>query len=141
MLIVLDTNILVSALMKHGGPPEQLLNLWEDKRFELITSEFQHDELSRVLSYERVRRYVSEEQVARLNQLLADFAVMAEPTPDVSLSDDSDDNIIIGTAIGGFADMLVSGDKKHLLPLGNAHGIPIVPPVEAVQRIMGVGTQ
>lgn len=127
--------------MKHGGPPEQLLNLWEDKRFELITSEFQHDELSRVLSYERVRRYVSEEQVARLNQLLADFAVMAEPTPDVSLSDDSDDNIIIGTAIGGFADMLVSGDKKYLLPLGNAHGIPIVPPVEAVQRIMGVGTQ
>ena len=127
--------------MSHGSPPEQLLNLWQDHHFQLVTSEFQRTELSRALSYEKIRPYVSERQIYRLNQSLDDFAVIVEPVSDVALSSDADDNVILATAIAGKADMLVSGDEKHLIPLGSVEGIPILTPREAIERILSSAQQ
>jgi len=122
--------------MSNGGYPDQLLTLWQDKHFRLVTSDFQRDELSRALGYKRIQPYVSEQDIFRLNQWLDDFAEVVEPTPGISLSNDPEDNIILGTAIAGQADLLVSGDKKHLLPLGMVKQIPILSPRQAIEKIL-----
>lgn len=53
----------------------------------------------------------------------------------MSVSPDPDDNVILATAIAGQADLIVSGDKKHMLALGQVDGIPIVPAAEAADRL------
>lgn len=45
-------------------------------------------------------------------------------------------NVILGTAIAGQADMLVTGDKKHLVPLGRVQGLSILTPREAIEKIV-----
>lgn len=45
MRLVLDTNILLSALMVRGTPPDYLYNAWRQGRFELASTEVQLDEL------------------------------------------------------------------------------------------------
>ena len=69
-----------------------------------------------------------------------DAAVLVEPDPSVNLSGDPEDDIILGTAVAGQADVLVSGDKKHLLSLGNIQGIPILDPRDALAKILASRT-
>lgn len=58
MRMVLDTNVLVSALITPGGLPEQLLQHWEAGEFTLVTSEEQLGEIQRVLGYEKLARFI-----------------------------------------------------------------------------------
>lgn len=55
MRMVLDTNVLVSALITPGGLPDKLLQHWEADDFTLVTSSAQLDELLRVLAYDKLR--------------------------------------------------------------------------------------
>ena len=41
MRVVLDTGILIAALITSGTPPDTIYRAWRKKRFELITSEWQ----------------------------------------------------------------------------------------------------
>ena len=49
-------------------------------------------------------------------------------------STDPADNEILAAAFAGGADLIVSGDRRHVLSLGKAEGIPIVTAREAVER-------
>ena len=60
-----------------------------------------------------------------LNTLEAQGEVVTD-LPNIGASPDPDDNLILATAIAGRADLIVSGDKKHMLSLGRVHGIPII---------------
>jgi predicted nucleic acid-binding protein len=51
MRVILDTNILCSALLTPGGPTDQLCRAWRDGRFVLLTSEQQLEEFPRQLPY------------------------------------------------------------------------------------------
>ena len=62
-------------------------------------------------------------------------AIILENPPAVNLSLDPGDNPILAAAIAGNADLIVSGDKKHMLALTEVEGIPIVTAREALQRI------
>ena len=42
---------------------------------------------------------------------------------------------ILSTAIAGDADLIVAGDRDHVLAVGSAHGIPIVTAREAADRL------
>ena len=53
----------------------------------------------------------------------------------VNLSPDPKDNPILAAAIAGKADLIVSGDKKHVLALGEVGGIPVVTAREALKRL------
>jgi predicted nucleic acid-binding protein len=53
----------------------------------------------------------------------------------VNLSPDPKDNPILAAAIAGKADLIVSGDKKHMLALGAVAGIPIVTAKNALDRL------
>lgn len=135
MRLVLDTNILVSALISKAGPPGQLLVAVRDRLITLVTSREQLAELRDVLGRERLRPYISVADARDLLATIEAIAVIAEDLPDVSDSPDPKDNPILATAIAGEADFLVSGDKGDLLALGSVQGIAIITAVEALARL------
>ena len=55
--------------------------------------------------------------------------------PDLDVSPDPDDNPILAIGVAGQVDMIVSGDKPHMLALGHIEGIPIVSPRIAVWQL------
>lgn len=126
MRIVLDTNILVSALISQAGPPGQVLAEVKRGRLTLITSVFQIAELRRVLGRPHLRRVVAPDAA---HDLMANIEAVGEVVgdlPAVRASPDPDDNLILATAIAGRADRIVSGDKTDMLALGRIEGIPII---------------
>ena len=48
---------------------------------------------------------------------------------------DADDDHVIAAAVAAHADFIVTGDRRHLLPIGNHHGIAIVEASEALRQI------
>jgi uncharacterized protein len=115
--VVLDTGILISSLILPDTPPERIYRLWRDKRFTLLTSEWQLGEFRRVSRYPKVARYFAPYRAGTLLNLLSTEAQVVTDLPSVNLSPDPDDNPLLAIAITGKADYLVSGDKQHLLTL------------------------
>ena len=102
----------------------------------LVTSPVQLRELRAVVSRERLGPYIRREEADDLIRNLEAVAeVVTTALPNVDVSPDPDDNRILGTAIAGRADMIVSGDKKHMLSLGHVEGIPIVSVADATHRL------
>ncbi len=127
VVIVLDTSVLISALISQGTPPQQLYLKWMEGVFRLLTSTAQVEEFTRVIEYDRLKKYIRSPTEAReMLQTLQEDAEILQELPDVHISPDPDDNAILATAIAGKADYLVSGDKGDLLGLGEIEGVPIV---------------
>ena len=135
--VLLDTNVIVSGLLSGSSPPGRLIIAWQDGAFVLLSSRAQIDELRRVMAYDHLRTRIGPQQVLDALDNLDANAVIVEPAAGVELSPDLDDNVILATAIAGRADLIVSGDKRHMLALGSAEGVPIVSPAEALSRLSG----
>jgi putative PIN family toxin of toxin-antitoxin system len=135
--LVLDTNILVSALISEAGPPGQLLAAVKQRRITLITSQEQITELRDVLSRERLRPYIRRDDADDLLATIDAIAVVARELPATALSRDPKDDPILATAVAGKADFLVSGDKADLLVLGQVQGIGIITAAHALRRLAG----
>jgi hypothetical protein len=119
MRVVLDTNVLVSALLVESSPPAQLIAQWRQGRFTLLTAAPQLDELMRVTRYPKIRARLRPALAGRLINDLREIAVVVETLLPVDLSPDPYDNYLLAIATGGEADYLVTGDKADLLALGN----------------------
>lgn len=138
MRVVLDTNVLLAALISPYTPPDTIYRAWRDRRFELVTSTKQLEELRRVSRYPKLRRILPPHRIgAMVNNMQG--AVVLERLPelpqDVELSD-PDDAFLVATAIAGGAAWLVTGDRRAgLLQLGRVGGAAIVTPREFVREI------
>ena len=55
MRVILDTNVLLGALISPHGPPDAIYRAWRAARFELVTSRAQLDELRRVSRYPKLK--------------------------------------------------------------------------------------
>ena len=138
MKIVLDTNVLVSGLISQGSPPGGLTEAWRSGRFTLLTSRAQLIEFRRVLGYERLQKYVNQDQAQTLVETIVSVAeILDEELRKIQFSPDPDDNLIIASAIVGEADLIVTGDKSVLLFLKEVEGIRIVAPRQALEDIGG----
>ncbi len=126
MRVVLDTNVLVSALLLESSPPGQLIINWRQGRFVLLTAAPQLDELMRVTRYPKIRARLKPALAGRLVNDLREVAVVVKSLPPVDVSPDPYDNYLLSIASGGEADYLVSGDKPDLLALGHHQGTKIV---------------
>ncbi len=135
MRVVLDTNILIGALITKGTPPDLLYQTWLRGEIELVTSLAQLGEMAGVLARPRLRRFVDADEAAAIVENIGARAVVLHELPVVDLSPDPDDNPIMATAIAGKADLLVTGDKKHLLVLGVVEGVRVVSAREALIRV------
>lgn len=126
MRLVIDTNILVSALLAAGSLPAHLLVHWRQGRFELLTSVEQVDELRRVTRYPKIRARLAPAQAGRLVNELHGLAITVTNLPVVTASPDPNDNHLLALAEAGAADILVTGDKRDLLALQRHAGTRIL---------------
>jgi putative PIN family toxin of toxin-antitoxin system len=124
--LVIDTNVLVSALFSSTSLPAHLIELWRQGLFDLLTSADQLDELMRVTRYPRIRDRLTPALAGRLINELRDLAIVLKDLPIVTVSPDPWDNYLLATAAAGGADFLVTGDKRDLPPLGGCGGAKIV---------------
>ncbi|MBS1249971.1 MAG: hypothetical protein MAG431_01560 [Chloroflexi bacterium] len=131
MIIVLDTNVLISALLSPQGVPAKVMNRWEAEEFDVAVSPSLLVELERVLHYPRIRERFQEPQ-EKINLFLKRLKrVSIHVRPDFRLDvikDDPDDNRILECALTANASYIISGDD-HLLSLERYRGIEILPPV------------
>lgn len=136
MKVVLDTNVVVSALV-WGGVPYKLIEAAAAGDIELVTSPVLLAELRDVLGREHLasRLLAQRSTVEQATTLYAELAISVSPleTPRVVPGDVDDDHVIAAAAAGG-AQVVVSGDR-HLLTLGKHQGIDIVNAAEAVRRV------
>ena len=123
--MVIDTNLLISALLAGSSLPAHLIALWREGRFDLLTSADQLDELMRVTRYPRIRERLAPPLAGRLINELRDIAVVVKNLPVVTVSPDPFDNYLLATAAAGSADFLVTGDKRDLLALKLYEGTKI----------------
>ena len=135
MRIVIDTSVLISALITSNTPPDLLYQAWKEGRFDLVTSQAQLDELKRVTDYKKLQRFITPNDVADLLSTIDSCAVILATLPDVFYSPDPNDNHIIAAAIVGDADLIVSGGKRHLLSLQEVAGIPIITTRQAIEQL------
>ena len=126
MRLVLDTNILVSALLSTTSLPARIILLWRAGRFELLTAAEQLDEFARVTRYPKIRERLTPAVAGRLVNDLRALAVSVGTLPAVDASSDPDDNYLLAIAMAGSADFLVTGDKRDLLGLGTHAGTRII---------------
>jgi putative PIN family toxin of toxin-antitoxin system len=121
MRLVLDTNILLSALMVRGTPPDKLYEAWRHGRFQLASAEQQLEELKRVLRRPFFQDRLTASEIGRMVNDIRRLATMCDPLPDVSASPDPNDDFLLAIAQAADADYLITGDKSDLLALGS-HG-------------------
>lgn len=140
MRAVLDTNVVVSALL-WGGKPFDLLQAAVDGDLLLCTSPALLAELRDVLARDHLAARL-EGQRSSVDQAVTLYAGLAvsvtpESTPPV-VSADADDDHVIAAAVAAQADLVISGDR-HLLDLVRHGDIRIVTPADAVRLIGGNG--
>jgi putative PIN family toxin of toxin-antitoxin system len=137
--IVLDTNVVVSALLWHGAP-YGLIRAAVDGTLTLCTSAELLAELREVLGREHLfaRLDLQSSSVDEALALYGGLALSVVPTsvPGVVRADPDVDHVI-ATAVAAKADLIVSGDH-HLLDIGLHKGIRIVTPAEAARMLAAV---
>lgn len=133
--VVVDTNIIISGTFWRGAPLTVLQGA-DDGLYTLLTSDELLEELQRTLSKRRFERVfaalgVTTEDVLALYQARAEKVTPAEIPPDAVR--DAKDIPVLACAVGGKADVIVSGDKD-LLSIGNYTYIPVLSAVQFLER-------
>ena len=132
--VVLDTNVIISALIADG-PPRRILKRCRLLEVTLFLSDAILTELAEVM---RRKFDWSAGQVSVLLQELRTFALVVTPARTVRvIADDPADNRVLECALEAQADVIVSGDTRHLQPLGAFEGIPILSPAEYAAERLG----
>ncbi|MBI5390884.1 putative toxin-antitoxin system toxin component, PIN family [Candidatus Woesearchaeota archaeon] len=130
--VVVDTNVLISALGWEGKPGNILQMVVENKR-ELIISHQQMKELERVLSYPKL--VFLQDGKERFLNLLLNIGTLVETTGTMKvIQEDPTDNILLEAAIMGEAEIIITGDA-HLLKLKNYRGVSILTPAQFLDLV------
>lgn len=138
--LVLDTNVVIAGLLWAGAPRTLLQRAIDGQAVALFSSPALIDELGRTLRYPKLARRVESFGV-EATALVAQYAALVHlehpaRVPRVVM-DDADDDHVIAAAVAARADLIVTGDARHLLPIGVHQGIAIVTPRDVLNRLNG----
>ena len=132
MRVVADTNVLISALL-FGGVSDQVFLAGLRDEIQLVTSDPLLKELERILKnkfkldVQLVRAVIEEvRNVSEVVEVSSHIKVISHP---------EEDNRVLECAVDGKADLIVTGDTKHILPLKEFLGIKILSPSEFVKHL------
>jgi len=131
-----DTNVLVSAFIA-GGPPSRVIEASIDGRIELVLADHVIDELERVLT---LKLGFEPERLRDITALLMDIAVarVDAPTPPAeAVTGDPDDDVVLACGVSAGVQIIVSGDRRHMLPVREHRGIRIVSPQALLAELAG----
>ena len=121
--VVLDTNILISAIL-FGGNPRKILSLIIDNKIQAFISPFIIFELKEVL---RKKFNFPLEILEELEELIKEKFIIVYPKKTINLIKEVlADNRILECAVEAKADFLISGDTKHILKLKKINKTKIV---------------
>jgi len=132
MNIVIDTNVVISAIL-FGGEPGKLIDLWKKGQITPLITEEIMAEYIRVLAYPKFK--LSEEEINYIihREILPFFKVVkSKPGPSI-IKKDPDDDKFIQCAEAGKAKFIISGDR-HLLALKSHSGIEILTPAQFLPK-------
>ena len=130
LVAVLDTNVLLSGV-GWKGKPYQCLELARAGAIDAFTCPEILDELTEKL---RTRLHFTPDRInATLTELLSVLTVVRIANQLHGVSTDPDDDKILECAVVASATHIVTGDRKHLLPLNHYRNMPIVSPAEFLQ--------
>lgn len=133
--VCIDANIYISGIA-FGGKPLKILEFALDRKFYLITSLVILNEVKRNL----IKKLdFTESEVDQLLEEIIQVSTIYEPTGNIQFINHKQDNLVLETALLGSADILVTGDKKDLLPLKIFQGIIIEPPSAFIARLEVLG--
>ena len=125
--VVIDTNVFVSGLTFKGKPRRVLDLIWKGE-IEVCVSSFILKELKETLEKdfawegERI-----EETIERIKR----ETLQVQPKTKISvIKEKESDNRILECGVEGKAQYIISGDKRHLLPLKEYQGIKIISPAQ-----------
>lgn len=130
--VVIDTNVFVSGLNFRGRPREVLDLAWR-KQIEVYISPFILEELKRVLEEDFGW---NKERIERTIERIKEETVQVQPKIKISaIKEKEADNRILECSIEGKAEYIISGDRRHLLPLKEYKGIKILSPAQFLRSI------
>ncbi len=126
-----DANVYISAIA-FGGKPLKVIERALSREFLLISgANILHEVRRNLLGKLDLEK-------ARVDRFLDDISAVSSvfvPGGMIHATANEGDNLVLEVALMGGADVLVTGDKKHLLPLGNFQGIVIEPPSAFLARL------
>jgi putative PIN family toxin of toxin-antitoxin system len=137
MRVVLDTNILVSALIAPAGYPAAIYNAWEYDRFTLLTCAEHIAEVRATLRKSSIAALIELYKAGRLINQIKKLAANIVNLPQVRRSVHPDDDFLLALAEAGAADYLVTGDKSGLLNLKSTSGRKSLPPANSLKGSWG----
>ena len=136
MKFVLDTNVLIAALI-WGGKPYDILKLCTQTPHEVWTSPLLLAELHRTLGYTKLKPYLDARRLTQ-QQLFDQLVLILHPSMDIPLKSrvcrDPDDDVVLACAVSARADYIVSGDKD-LLVLNEFEGTPILSVAQTLELL------
>jgi putative PIN family toxin of toxin-antitoxin system len=124
MRAVLDTNVLLSALLSPHGWPDVIYRAWQKDRFDLVTSAAQIDELRRASRYLKFKDVLQPHRIGAMVNNMRD-SIMLDALPPLHESievNDPNDTFLLKMALAGEADYLVTGDHRAGLLQCGSHG-------------------
>lgn len=124
--VCLDSNIFISAFI-FFGKPAKILDLAVEKKIVSITSPQIIAEVGGVLSkkFKQDEKYIKKQL-----KVISDVSELVIPRNKIRVLKYYPDNKILEAAQQGKVDYIVTGDSKHLLPLKEFRGIPIITPAQ-----------
>ena len=114
MRVILDTNVLLAALISPQGPPDKIYRAWRSASFELVTSTAQLDELRRVSRYPKLKDVLPAHRVGTMvNNMQRALVLNDLPALPQSLElNDANDAFLMAMALASEAGYLVTGDHR-----------------------------
>jgi uncharacterized protein len=140
MRVILDTNVLLGALISPHGAPDIIYRAWRTAKFELVTSTEQLDELRRVSRYPKIKTILPAHRIGTMLNNMQRAIVLRDlpPLPDSINLNDPNDAFLLAMALTSDADYLVTGDRRAgLLQRGTIARTRIVTPVVFCGDVLG----
>jgi uncharacterized protein len=128
--VILDASSLVSAMLKAESIPRQAVDHITSHPGRLVISQAVEEEYYEVLLRPKFDRFVPAQRRLRILGDVTSAASRVEPTFQIRECPDPDDDKYLSLALAASAEVIISSDKRHLLPMHPWRGISIINPAD-----------